>query len=97
MPIPLLHNVTIYVDTTRFEAVRAFYAELSGTAPAWEEPGHIACFGTADLAICVHAEEPGHPAGANELFFWSDDVDGDNEVQLVDPLGNQVRLHRRRP
>ena len=89
--------MTFYVHPSRFEAVRAFYAELSGTAPVWEDPGHIACFGTVDLAICVHEEEPGHPAGATELFFWIGDLDGDGELQLVDPLGNQVRLHRRRP
>lgn len=94
---PVLHNVTLYVERARFDAVRAFYAELAGTAPVWEEPGHIACFGTDELALCVHEEEPSREAGAHEFFFWVDETGaGDGaEVSSVDPEGNHVRLHRR--
>ena len=94
MPPPVLHNVTFYVEQSTFEAVRAFYADLAGAPPVWEEPAHIACFGSNELAVCVHEEEAGRPAGTTELFFWTDDVA--DEVELVDPAGHRVRLHRRR-
>ncbi len=60
----------------------------------FEEAGHICCFGVGDdLAVCVHEAEPGHPAGAHELFFWVDEAA--SEERLTDPVGNQVRLHQR--
>jgi len=90
-----LHNVTLYVDRDEFADVRAFYAERVGLAVVFEEPGHICCFGAGDdLAICVHEAEPGHPAGTRELFLWVDDLLA--EVVLNDPMGTQLRLHRRR-
>ena len=91
-----LHNVTLYVASDAFEAVREFYASL-GLPVVFEEAGHICCFGVGeDLAVCVHEAEPGHAAGATELFFWVDGVDEDAELRLADPLGNQIRLHLRR-
>ncbi len=107
----MLHNVTLYVERSRFEPVRTFYAVLAGRPPVWEEPRHIACFGTADMALCVHEAEPGHVAGARELFFWVKDVERveaelaqtgvevqrvGEELHCIDPEGNQVRLHARR-
>jgi catechol 2,3-dioxygenase-like lactoylglutathione lyase family enzyme len=92
-----LHNVTFYVSRDALGDVRDFYAERLGLPVIFEEAGHICCFGVGDdLAICVHEAEPGHPAGARELFLWADDPDGGAEVSLTDPLGNQVRLHHRR-
>lgn len=107
----VLHNVTIYVERSEFEAVRGFYSALSGGSDVWQEPGHIACFGSAEVALCVHEEEPGHDAGAREFFFWVDDMDGveaavreagtdvqrvGGELRCADPEGNLVRLHARR-
>lgn len=111
-----LHNVTLYVERSRFPAARGFYRALLATDPMWEEPGHIACFGSGDLAVCVHEAEPGHDAGTRELFFWADDLDavqadvaaagfatrrargpGTDELHFVDPEGNDVRVHLRRP
>ena len=89
----LLHNVTFYVAAAEFDEVRRFYAERLGLPVVFEEAGHICCFGVGDgVAICVHEAEPGHPAGTRELFLWTDT----DEERLTDPLGNQVRLHRRR-
>ena len=105
-----MHNVTVYVARSRFEAVRSFYAALTGGAAVWQEPRHIACFGTADVALCVHEEESGHDASVREMFFWVDDVDRveaelrragidvrrvGGELRGVDPEGNLVRLHAR--
>lgn len=112
-----LHNVTLYVEKPRFDPGREFYQALFGRDPVWVEPGHIACLGTAELAICVHEEEAGHPAGTRELFFWGQDLDriqadleatgasvrrtattsGDSELHCVDPTGNQIRVHPRKP
>ncbi len=101
----VLHNVTIYVEQSRFEAVRRFYRTLAGAPAVWEEPGHIACFGSAELAVCVHEAEPGHEAGTRELFFWVDDVDAvqaeahrtgielqrvGDELRCVDPQGTLI-------
>ena len=58
-----LHNVTVYVEKSELGPARDFYLALFGGDPIWEEGEHIVCFGTAELAICVHEEEPGHPAG----------------------------------
>jgi catechol 2,3-dioxygenase-like lactoylglutathione lyase family enzyme len=69
-----LHNVTIYVAHDDMERACAFYRSVFGAAPFWEEPGHIACFGTAELAVCVHEEEGAQPAGTHELFLWDDDL-----------------------
>ncbi len=89
-----LHNVTLYVARDAFDSVREFYATTLGLPVVFEEAGHICCFGVGEhVAVCVHEAEPGHAAGATELFFWVDGVDGDAESQLVDPLGNQIRLH----
>jgi catechol 2,3-dioxygenase-like lactoylglutathione lyase family enzyme len=95
-----LHNVTIYVGRDDFDDVRWFYANQVGLPVVFEEPGHISCFGSGkDVAICIHEAEPGHPAGTRELFLWVDDarVDPDAELHLDDPVGNQIRLHRRLP
>lgn len=67
-----LHNVTVYAAPGELEEHRAFYLALYGRDPVWEQPGHIHCFGSADLAVCLHEEEPGHPPGSRELFFWTD-------------------------
>ena len=92
-----LHNVTLYVARDAFDDVRKFYATSLGLPVVFEEAGHICCFGVGDhVAVCVHEAEPGHPAGNTELFFWVDAVDRRVEVQLADPLGNQIRLHVRR-
>ena len=94
-----LHNVALYVEREDFDGVRAFYAETVGLPVIFEEPGHICCFGVGhDLAICVHEAEPGHPAGTRELFLWVDENGFDPlaAVLLTDPMGNQLRLHRRR-
>jgi predicted enzyme related to lactoylglutathione lyase len=111
-----LHNVTIYVEKSELGLARGFYRALFGGHPIWAEDGHIACFGSADLAICLHEAEPNHPAGTRELFFWTDDLDSaqadleatgsavtrvrrdmGSELGTVDPAGNQIRVHRRRP
>lgn len=107
----VLHNVTVYVERGKFEAVRAFYAALAGGSPVWQDAGHIACFGSADVALCVHEEEPGHRSGTREFFFWMDDLDAaetealrcgldvrriGEELHTMDPEGNLVRLHTRR-
>jgi len=111
-----LHNVTMYVQKSELGIARDFYGALFGGDPVWAEDGHIACFGSADLAICVHEEEPGHPAGTKELFFWTDDLEATQadlegigsavdrvlrhdhtELSTVDPAGNGIRVHRRRP
>jgi catechol 2,3-dioxygenase-like lactoylglutathione lyase family enzyme len=94
-----LHNVAIYVGRDEFDDVRAFYAERLGLPIVFEEPGHICCFSVGIAsAICVHEAEPGHPAGTRELFLWVDDeaIDPLAEERLNDPVGNQIRLHRRR-
>ena len=70
-----LHNVTIYVAREDAERACAFYRAVFASAPMWEEPGHIACFGTAEFALCIHEQEGAHRAGTQELFFWDDDVD----------------------
>lgn len=89
-----LHNVTLYVSRHEFDDVREFYAERIGLPVVFEEAGHICCFGVGDdLAICVHEAETGHPAGTRELFLWVEA--GSGEGRLTDPVGNQVRLHRR--
>ncbi len=89
-----LHNVTFYVSRDQLDDVRAFYAERLGLPVVFEETEHIYCFGVGEsLAICLHEAEPGHPAGARELFLWVDDATG--EERLTDPVGNQVRLHQR--
>lgn len=75
MTSPELHNVTVYVEKSELRLARDFYGALFGSEPIWEESGHIACFGTADLAICVHEEEAGRPAGTREFFLWADDLD----------------------
>jgi hypothetical protein len=110
-----LHNVTVYVEKSQLRTARDFYLALFGTEPIWEEGDHIACFGTAELAMCVHEEEAGRPAGTREFFLWADDLDAVraeleragrtvqriataghyNELGAVDPMGNQVRVHRR--
>lgn len=112
-----LHNVTIYVEKSELGLARDFYRALFGRDPIWAEDGHIACFGSADLAICLHEAEPNHPAGTRELFFWTDDLDTaqadlegngsavtrvrrddlGGELCTVDPAGNEIRVHRRRP
>lgn len=113
MRSPQLHNVTLYVEKSALETARTFYRALFGRQPTFEERGHIVCFGTPELAICVHEEEAGHPAGSHEFFFWADDLDdiqadladtrtsvqvaGDDELRCVDPAGNQIRVHPRRP
>ena len=93
-----LHNVTFYVDPDGLDAMREFYGSRLGLPVVFEVPEHICCFEVGDnLAICIHeAEPPKHPAGSRELFFWSDDMDEGDETTLVDPLGNQVRLHAHR-
>ena len=110
-----LHNVTLYLELSDLRTARDFYRALFNGGPVWEEDGHIACFGTADLAICLHEQEAQHPAGTREFFFWTDDLDGiqldveggggtvtrvstghDDSLRLVDPAGNDVRVHRRR-
>jgi len=88
----VLHNVTIYVKPEWLGAMRDFYGNLVGSDPVFEDPGRIVCFGTTEMAICIHAEEPGHPAASTELFFWSNES---QEVQLSDPIGHQVRLQPR--
>jgi catechol 2,3-dioxygenase-like lactoylglutathione lyase family enzyme len=89
-----LHNVTFYVARDQFAAMREFYAERLGLPVVFEEGDHICCFGVgADMAICVHEAEPGHPAGARELFLWVDHLDGGDDVRLGDPAGNRLRLH----
>ncbi len=94
--MPELHNVTLYVARDLFDDVREFYATTLGLAVVFEEPGHICCFGVGDqIAVCVHEAEHGHQAGNTELFFWTDELDRGPELQLVDPLGNQIRLHLR--
>lgn len=90
-----LHNVTLYVARDEFDMVRAFYSERLGLPVIFEETGHICCFAVGDdLAVCLHEPEPGHPAGARELFLWVDDAT--EEIRLTDPLGTQIRLHERR-
>ncbi|MGH9226813.1 MAG: hypothetical protein ACRD2W_24190 [Acidimicrobiales bacterium] len=92
-----LHNVTVYVAREQFDEMRDFYARRLGLPVVFEEAGHLCCFAAGrDLAICIHEAEPGHRAGARELFLWIDDQDDGPEVHLVDPVGNQVRLHGRR-
>lgn len=94
-----LHNLTIYVERDDFDDVRSFYAQEVGLAVVFEEAGHVCCFGAGnDVAICIHEAEPGHAAGTKELFLWTNDarVDAQAELRLDDPVGNQVRLHRRR-
>ena len=90
-----LHNVTFSVDRDVFPTVRAFYSERLGLPVVFEETGHICCFAVGDdLAVCLHEAEPGHPAGARELYLWVDDAT--DEVRLTDPVGTQIRLHTRR-
>ena len=94
--MPELHNITLYVARDVFDDVREFYATTLGLPVAFEESGHICCFAVSDqVAICVHEAEPGHLAGNTELFFWADELDRGPEIQLVDPVGNQIRLHLR--
>ena len=92
-----LHNVTFYVDSGDFDAVRAFYADRLGLPVVFEEVGHLCCFGAGEgLAICVHEAEPGHPAGSRELFLWVAGASDRPETRLTDPVGNRVRFHARR-
>jgi predicted enzyme related to lactoylglutathione lyase len=112
----ILHNVTTYVEKSELRFARDFYRALFGRDPVWAEEDHIVCFGSTDLAICLHEEEPGHRAGTRELYFWTDDLDSvqadlegagsavtrvlhheDSELCTVDPAGNEIRVHRRRP
>lgn len=112
-----LHNVTMYVEKSELGFAGDFYSALFGADPLWAEDGHIACFGSADLAICLHEEDPRHLAGTREFFFWTEDLDSaqadiectgsavtrvrrdheDSELCTVDPIGNEIRVHRRRP
>jgi catechol 2,3-dioxygenase-like lactoylglutathione lyase family enzyme len=70
-----LHNLTMYVAHDDMDRACAFYRGVFGAAPIWEEPGHIACFGTAELALCVHEQDGARRAGTHELFLWDDDLD----------------------
>lgn len=118
-PDACLHNVSVHVGPDRFDEVCAFYRDVLGLSPVFEEPGHICCLdvsgGGGGLALCVHEAEPAHPDGTRELFFWVDDEQAyrlraetaghpartvkvaasASELALVDPVGNQLRLHRR--
>jgi predicted enzyme related to lactoylglutathione lyase len=89
MERPQLHNVTVYVDPFDFERVRAFYAALFDGQVAWEEPGHIACVGTSDLALYVHEAERDRPAGSTEFFLHAHDLD--HIAAAVQATGAQVR------
>ena len=72
---PRFHNVTFYVTAGGFERAAAFYRDVVGLEPVFEQPGHIACFALLgyDVGLCIHEEEPAHPSGTTELFFWTDD------------------------
>jgi len=67
------HNATVYVKTGEVNRAAAIYRDLLGLPVIFAEPGHIACFSTESntIALCVHEEEPDHPAGTIELFFWT--------------------------
>jgi catechol 2,3-dioxygenase-like lactoylglutathione lyase family enzyme len=84
-----LHNVTLYVERTELDRVREFYVALFGSDPMWEERGHIACFGSTELAICVHEAEEGRPSGICEFFLWAEDLDA-MEADL-NAVGSPVR------
>jgi predicted enzyme related to lactoylglutathione lyase len=114
MERPQLHNVTVYVNAFDFERMRAFYVALFHGEVVWEEPGHIVCVGTDDLALCVHEAERDHPAGTREFFLHARDLDrlvaaleatgadvrrsasAADEIHCVDPVGNHIRIPRRR-
>jgi hypothetical protein len=64
------------VARSEFERLRTFYKDVLELQVVFADPGHISCVGAgAELGICVHEEEPGHPAGTRELFFYVDDFE----------------------
>ena len=84
-----LHNVTLYLERAELDRVREFYVALFGGDPMWEERDHIACFGSTEVAICVHEAEEGRPAGTCEFFLWAEDLDA-VEADL-NAVGSRVR------
>jgi len=72
----VLHNVTYYARKSDFERLRVFYKDVLDLQVVFAEPDHISCVAAGgELGICVHEEEPGHPAGTRELFFYVDDYE----------------------
>lgn len=69
------HNVTRYVPRGQLEAAAAFYRDILGLKSAVYQLDHIACFELVgyDVALCIHEEEDGHPAGTTELVFGAAD------------------------
>src|SRR6185312_2354160 len=72
---PQFHNITIYVGKGELEESAGFYRDVLGLKPVFQRPGHIACFDLLghEVALCLHEEEDGHPAGVTELGFWTGD------------------------
>jgi predicted kinase len=67
------HNITIYVPKAQLEETAVLYRDVLGLKPVFNRPGHIACFDLLgyDVALCLHEEEVGHPAGVTEVGFWT--------------------------